>query len=95
MIHGLSGSVEIFWTRPPTVNERPDGVRSGCAGAGFGEGNPGDEGENEVWELGDEVKRGDARGGGTWYVGVELVLGHPHPIHAMLRLQWRQSVGHS
>ena len=31
---GDNGSVEMFWTLPPTENARPDGVRRWCTGDG-------------------------------------------------------------
>lgn len=34
MMQGDNGSLDMFWTFPPTAKARPDGVRSGCVDFG-------------------------------------------------------------
>lgn len=34
MMQGDKGSLEMFWTFPPTAKARPEGVRRGCEGLG-------------------------------------------------------------
>jgi hypothetical protein len=38
MIHGERGSLDTFWTFPPTAKARPDGVSKGWDGGGTWDG---------------------------------------------------------